>query len=67
MLSLCFTALCMGGLFFVLPPRFPLAAHFVVLLVVLCSWSTKVFPEASHRTVRKGFCVIGLAFERHVA
>lgn len=49
-------------------PILCLAEHIVVvLLVVSCCRPTKVAAEARPRTVRKGCCVIGLAFERHVA
>lgn len=69
-----FPGLCMGGFLF------PFASsaftslilclaemHCCVACVASCCGPSRVAPEARPESVRKGCCVIGLAFERHVA
>lgn len=41
--------------------------HCCVACVASCCGPSRVAPEASPESVRNGCCVIGLAFERHVA
>lgn len=76
LLSLGFVGLCMGGLLFPLPPPLPRSPSSVLALFgsahccVACGVKQQVHqshPEARPRTVREDCCVIGLAFERHVA
>lgn len=41
--------------------------HCCVACVASCCGPSRVAPEARPESVRKGCCVIGLAFERHIA